>query len=184
MGSINEPIIFSAEITPHRSLNGAGFLAAMLVFTAASLGLVVMFVTAGAWPVAGFLGLDVALVYFAFKVSFQQAEAQEFVRVTPSLISVRRISHKGEVTDFALNPLWVRLYRDIDPDYGMRRLVLTSRGRSITIAEHLSPAERESFANALSAAIAEAKRGLTVTRFDSSDGSPLGNRVDGPRRPA
>jgi uncharacterized membrane protein len=181
--SVNEPTIFSAEITPHRSLNGAGFLAAMLVFTAASLALVVMFVTAGAWPVAGFLGLDVALVYFAFKVNFRRADAQELVRVTASTLSVRRISHKGEVAEFTLNPLWVRLHRDIDPDYGMQRLILVSRGKSLTVAEHLSPPERESFANALSAAIAEARRGLTVTRFDD-DGEPPGNRVDGPRRPA
>ncbi|MEZ5787760.1 MAG: DUF2244 domain-containing protein [Xanthobacteraceae bacterium] len=183
MRSVNEPTIFSAEITPHRSLNGAGFLAAMLVFTAASLALVVVFVTAGAWPVAGFLGLDIALVYFAFKVNFRRAAAQEFVHVTPSALNVRRISHKGEVAEFSLNPLWVRLHREVDPDYGMRRLVLVSRGKHLTIAEHLSPPERESFANALAAAIGEAKRGLTVTRFDEDD-EPPGNRVDGPRRPA
>jgi uncharacterized membrane protein len=181
--SLNEPTIFSAEITPHRSLNGVGFLAAMLVFTAASLALVVIFLTAGAWPVAGFLGLDVALVYFAFKVNFRRAAAQEFVRVTPSTLSVRRISHKGEVTEFTLNPLWVRIHRDVDPDYGMRRLILASRGKYLTIAEDLSPAERESFANALAAAIGAARRGLTVTRFDD-DGEAPGNRVDGPRRPA
>lgn len=183
MRSANEPTIFSAEITPHRSLNGAGFLAAMLVFTAASLALVVVFVTAGAWPVAGFLGLDIALVYFAFKVNFRRAAAQEFVRVTPSALNVRRISHKGEVAEFTLNPVWVKLHREVDPDYGMRRLVLVSRGKHLTIAEYLSPPERESFANALAAAIGEAKRGLTVTRFDEDD-EPPGNRVDGPRRPA
>lgn len=183
MRSVDEPTIFSAEITPHRSLSGAGFLAAMLVFTAASLALVVMFLTAGAWPVAGFLGLDVALVYFAFKVNFRRAEAQEFVRVTPSTLSVRRISHKGEVAEYTLNPLWVRLHRDTDPEYGMRRLVLVSRGKHLTIAEDLSPLEREAFANALAAAIGEARRGLTVTRFDD-DGEAPGNRVDGPRRPA
>lgn len=183
MHSFSEPTIFSAEITPHRSLNGAGFLAAMLVFTAASLALVVMFVTAGAWPVAGFIGLDVALVYFAFKVNFRRAEAQEFVRVTPSTLSVRRISHKGEVAEFILNPLWVKIHREIDPDYGMQRLTLVSRGKRLIIAEHLSPPERESFANALALAIGEAKRGLTVTRFDDED-EPPGNRVDRPRRPA
>jgi uncharacterized membrane protein len=181
--SVNEPTIFSAEITPHRSLNGAGFFAAMLVFTAASLALVVVFITAGAWPVAGFLGLDIALVYFAFKVNFRRAAAQEFVRVTPSALNLRRISHKGEVAEFTLNPVWVKLHREVDPDYGMRRLVLVSRGKHLTIAEHLSPPERESFANALAAAIGEAKRGLTVTRFDEGD-EPPGNRVDGPRRPA
>lgn len=183
MHSVNEPTIFSAAITPHRSLGAAGFVAAMVVFTAASLALVVIFLTAGAWPVAGFLGLDIALVYFAFKVNFRRAAAQELVHVTPSALSVRQVSHKGEVAEFTFNPLWVRLHRDVDPDFGTRRLVLVSGGRQLPIADELSPPEREAFADALARAIGEAKRGLTVTRFDD-DEEPPGNRVDRPRRPA
>jgi uncharacterized membrane protein len=161
---IDEPTLFAANLTPHRSLGGVGFLAAMLAFGIASLVLGIVFLSAGAWPVAGFLGLDVLLVYIAFCVNFRSAAACEHVLVTPSMLNVRRISHKGEVAEFTLNPLWVRLHREADPDYGTQRLLLVSQGCSLPIAQCLSPAERDSFADALSAAIGVARRGPSRCR--------------------
>ena len=38
----------------------------------------------GAWPVIGFLGLDVLLVYWAFRANYRAAAAYEEVTVTPS----------------------------------------------------------------------------------------------------
>ena len=58
------------------------------------------------------------------------------------------------------NPLWTRLDRQVDADFGMQRLALTSRGEKVVIARDLSPDERENFADALGAALAEVKRGL------------------------
>src|SRR5262249_29210428 len=57
-----EPAIFSAVLTPHRSLSRKGFLALMLVAGGASLALGTTFLLAGAWPVVGFCGLDVLLL--------------------------------------------------------------------------------------------------------------------------
>lgn len=165
MYSTHEPTLFAADVTPHRSLDGAGFLAVMLLLGGASLVLGLIFLLSGAWPIVGFLGLVVALVYVAFSVNFRRAAACEQVWVTPSTLNVRRISHKGELAEFTLNPLWVRLHREVDPDYGTRGLVLVSRGKSHPIAQCLSPDEKDSFADALSAAIGEAKRGPTRTIF-------------------
>ena len=173
--SAYEPTLFAADVTPHRSLDGFGFLAFMLILGGASLVLAVIFLAAGAWPIVAFLGLDVVLVYFAFQVNFRRAAAREQVLVTPSTLSVRRISHKGTFAEFTLNPLWVRLHREVDPDFGTQRLVLVSHGRRHPIAQDLSPAEKDSFAAALSFALGEARRGPTRTRFDE----PPGNRVDG-----
>lgn len=165
MYSAQEPTIFAADVTPHRSLDGAGFLAVMLVLGGASLVLGLIFILSGAWPIIGFLGLVVVLVYVAFAVNFRRAAACEQVWVTPSTLNVRRISHTGELAEFTLNPLWVRLRREVDPDFGTRRLILVSRGKSHPIAHYLSPEEKDSFADALSAAIGEAKRGPTRTTF-------------------
>ena len=161
----DESTIFAADVTPHRSLDGAGFLAVMLVLGGASLVLGLIFILSGAWPIVGFLGLVVLLVYVAFAVNFRRAAACEQVWVTPSTLNVRRISHKGELAEFTLNPLWVRLHREVDPDFGTRRLILVSRGKSHPIAQFLSPEEKDSFADALSAAIGEAKRGPTRATF-------------------
>ena len=165
MYSAHEPTIFAADVTPHRSLDGAGFLAVMAVFGGASLVLGLIFIFSGAWPIVGFLGLVVVLVYAAFAVNFRRAAACEQVWVTPSTLNVRHISHKGELAEFTLDPLCVKLHREVDPDYGTRRLVLVSREKSHPIAHYLSPDEKDSFADALAAAIGEAKRGPARTPF-------------------
>lgn len=165
MRHFDEPPLFAAEVTPHRSLGGKGFLAVMLTFGGASAALGLFFALSGAWPIAGFLGLDVALVYCALQVNFRRAAAREHVLVTHSALNVRRVSHRGEQAEVTLNPLWVKLHREVDPDYGTQRLLLVSRGQSVPVAQCLSPHEKDSFADALSAAIGEAKRGPTRTAF-------------------
>ncbi|MFY9735755.1 MAG: DUF2244 domain-containing protein, partial [Rhodoplanes sp.] len=68
MYGAREPTLFAADVTPHRSLDGAGFLAVMFVLGGASFVLGLIFLLSGAWPIVGFLGLVVALVYVAFSV--------------------------------------------------------------------------------------------------------------------
>src|SRR5262245_8274810 len=161
-----EPTIFSAVLTPHRSLSRKGFLALMLVAGGASLVMGTTFLLAGAWPVFGFCGLDVLLLYLAFKVSYRRAKAYEQVTVTPSELTVRQVSHRGRISEWTLNPLWVRIDRVVHAEFGIERLFLVSHGRRLAIAGCLGPQEKESFALALSAALGEAKRGPTRTVFD------------------
>jgi uncharacterized membrane protein len=117
----------------------------------------------GAWPVFGFFGLDVALVYFAFRANFRAARAYEEVTVTPSELTVRKVSQRGAVRVWTLNPVWVRLDRIVHEEFGIERLFLVSRGRRLSIANFLGPDEKKSFASALSAALGEARRGPTRT---------------------
>ena len=120
-----------------------------------------MFYLVGAWPVAGFLGLDVVLIYWAFRANYRAAAAYEEVTVTPSELRVKKVSHSGKVAEWSLNPVWVRLERETHEEFGLMRLFLVSRGRKLAVAGFLGPAEKESFAEALAAAIGEAKRGPT-----------------------
>ena len=156
-----EPTLFSAIITPHRSLSGTGFLLVMtLVGTLSFIGGMFFFLL-GAWPVIGFMGLDVLLVYWAFRANYRAAAAFEEVTVTPSELRLRRVSHRGKVAEWKLNPVWTQLDRETHEDFGLLKLFLVSRGRRLAIAAFLSPKEKESFAAALSAALGEAKRGPT-----------------------
>jgi len=159
--ALAEPQIFSAIITPHRSLTARGFLILMLCLGALSFVSGVIFVSIGAWPVFGFFGLDVLLVYVAFRANFRAARAYEEVTVTPSELTVRRVSHRGGVREYTLNPLWVRLERIVHEEFGIERLFLVSHGRRLAIAGFLGPDEKASFARALAAALGEAKRGPT-----------------------
>jgi uncharacterized membrane protein len=158
-----EPTLFSALLTPHRSLSGTGFLVVMGVLAGVSFAGGVLFLILGAWPVMPFLGLDVALVYWAFRANYRAAAAYEEVTVTPSELHVKRVSARGKVAEWSLNPVWVRLERETHEEFGLLRLFLVSRGSKLAIAGFLGPNEKESFATALSAAIGEAKRGPTRT---------------------
>ena len=161
--AFDEPTLFSAILTPYRSLGGTGFLAVMLLIGGLSFAAGLVFFIAGAWPVVGFLGLDVLLVYWAFRVSYRAADAYEQVTMTPSALTMRKVSHRGEVAEWTLNPVWVRLQREAHEEFGIERLFLVSHGRRLPVAAFLGPKEKASFATALSAALGEARRGPTRT---------------------
>jgi uncharacterized membrane protein len=152
-----EPALFSAVITPHRSLGTTGFLILMFAISG------MVFLLMGAWPVFGFLGLDVLLVYVAFRANYRAARAYEEVVVTSSELTLRKVNPGGRVRQWTLNPLWVRLERIVHDEFGIERLFLVSRGRRLSIAACLSPDEKADFAKALSSALGEAKRGPTRT---------------------
>ena len=157
----SEPELFSALLTPHRSLNRTGFLVLMTIVSVVSFAAGFAFWLMGAWPVFGFFGLDVLLIYWAFRVNFRRAKATEEILVTPSELRVRRVSHRGHVVEWVLNPLWVQLDQKTDAEFGIEKLYLVSRGRRISIASFLGPDEKASFAKALLAALQAAKRGPT-----------------------
>ncbi len=161
-----EPKIFSATITPHRSLTLRGFRILMLCLGALSIASGVLFVSIGAWPVFGFFGLDVLFLYVAFRANFRAARAYEEVTITQSELTVRKVSHRGGVREWTLNPVWVRLERIVHAEFGIERLFLVSHGRRLLIAAALGPDEKASFARALSTALGEAKRGRTRTVFE------------------
>ena len=79
-----EPTLFSAIITPHRSLTATGFMVVMGLVGVISFAGGLFFFILGAWPVVGFLGLDVLLIYWAFQANYRSAAAFEQVTVTPT----------------------------------------------------------------------------------------------------
>ena len=153
--------MFSALLTPHRSLGSVGFVVLMAVIAVVSFAGGVVFYIVGAWPVGFFFGLDAVLIYWAFRVNYRAADAYEEVTVTPSELRVKKVTHQGKVSEWSLNPLWTRLERETHEDFGLMRLFLVSRGEALAVGRFLGPTEKESFAAALSAAIGEAKRGPT-----------------------
>jgi uncharacterized membrane protein len=161
--ALADPEIFSAVITPHRSLGPTGFLIFILCVAGLSFVSGMIFVLLGAWPIFGFFGLDALLIYWAFRANYRAARAYEVVTVTASELTVRQVSHRGRVREWTLNPLWVRLDRIVHQEFGIERLFLVSHGRRLPIAAFLGPHEKESFAYALSSALGEAKRGPTRT---------------------
>jgi uncharacterized membrane protein len=158
---LDQPTLFSARVTPHRSLNRTGFLVLMTFVGAVSFVAGIAFCMMGAWPVLGFFGLDLLVIYWAFRINFRSAEATEDIVLTPTELRVRRVSHRGQVMEWTLNPLWVQLEQTGDPEFGIERLYLVSRGRRVSVGYFLGPDEKASFYKALLAALQTAKRGIT-----------------------
>ena len=157
----NSQVLFSALLTPHRALSQTGFFILMGFLTLVSFVAGVAFWMMGAWPVFGFFGLDVLLVYWAFKINFRHARATEEITITPSELRVRRVSHRGHVSEWVLNPLWVQIDKKTHEEFGIERIYLVSKGRRLSVANFLGADEKSSFIKALSAGLAAAKRGPT-----------------------
>jgi uncharacterized membrane protein len=158
---VAEPKLFSALLMPHRSLNRTRFLVLMTFVSVISCAAGGVFWWIGAWPVFGFFGLDVVVIYWAFRINFSRAAAREEITVTVSELRVRRVSHRGHVVEWVLNPLWVRFEQQSDAEFGIEHLYLVSRGRRVSVGNFLGPEEKASFARALITALNAAKRGPT-----------------------
>lgn len=153
----DEPPLFEALLTPHRSLGPRGFLLVMALLGAISFVGGLVFFLAGAWPVVGFLGLDVLLVWLAFRLNYRHARQYERVSLTRSSLQVERVTHYGERRAWSLEPTWLRVEIEEPPEPDSP-LTLSARGRSLSIGSFLSAEERLELARALRRALAEARR--------------------------
>ncbi len=144
--------LFAAILRPNRSLSKVGFIVVMGLLGAVSFTAGILWVINGAWPVMGFLGLDVLLVYVAFRLSYRSGRMCEILRLTDGELSVRRVSPRGQVQTWLFQPFWVRLALEDRPGLASR-LTLSSHGRSIEIGAFLSEGERLELGDALSDAL-------------------------------
>ena len=147
---------FRAVLHPHRSLSPRGFLILMCAIGGASFVTGVAFLLIGAWPVMGFFGLDVLLIWVAFKLNYRSGRAYEIVELTPKLLSVTKVAPNGRQQRFDFNPYWVRVRLSERPD-GRTDLRLASRGEEFQFWRLLNDEERRDFALALQGALAAAR---------------------------
>jgi uncharacterized membrane protein len=149
-----EPRVFlDAELQPYRSLPPSGFAILMAVLGGLSILAGVSCVLLGAWPVFGFFGLDVLLVYVAFRVSYRGARLREIVRLTERSLTVERVSPKGARRGWQFEPYWLRVIFEDRDEPGP--VMLASHGRILTVGSFLAPEQRRSLAASLHAALAD-----------------------------
>ncbi len=161
-----ETTIFDARIAPYRSLSPAGFRKLLLCVALGGAFFSLPFYLVGAWPVVGFVGLDVALVYFAFRANYRAARAYERIRLTYLEFLLQRVSARGRQREWRFNPMWVKLEREDHEEFGLLGLTLISRGRRWAIGDFLGAEQRNDFALRLARALGEAKRGPQIKLDD------------------
>lgn len=161
LGVMNEPVssddprnrvYFDAELRPHRSLGPSGFVIVMAVATGFGFVIGVSFMMIGAWPVFGFCGLEILLLYIAFRMNYRAGLRRERILLTGRGLKIRYQAPNGRINDWEMEPSWLRISVE-NPRQGAGRITLSSRGRQTSVGDFLTPAERTDLAEALEDAI-------------------------------
>lgn len=140
-----------ALLTPHRSLSARAFLLVICVFSGMNVAVAAFWALQGAWPVLGFLVLDVALLTLAFRMNFRDGRMFERVRIDADLVQVTRQPVRGRPSHWIVNPSWARV--EDRPD----AVRIAAGDRAVHVGAFLSPPERGDLADALRAALARAR---------------------------
>jgi uncharacterized membrane protein len=151
-----EPVLLDETLRPSPPMSPRALLVILAVVTALNVAFALNLVLRGAWPIAPFMGLDVAGLAWAFRASSLAARRSERVTLTPSRLCIEQRSAKGAATQAEFNPYWVRVDLQWPTEFS-NRLLLRSHGRELQLGAFLAPSVRESFANVLKSALFAAK---------------------------
>lgn len=152
----NDPVFLDAVLRPNPPMRPGVLLVVLAIVAVMNVGFGALFVLRGAWPVTPFMGLDVALLGWAFHASRVAARAYEHVVLTTSELCVAHQPARGALRETVLNPYWVSVQLE-QPEDMPRKLTLRSHGKSLQIGIFLGPRERRSFADALKSALGAAR---------------------------
>jgi uncharacterized membrane protein len=150
-------VYLDAVVEPPSSLSQRGFDRVMLAFGGASLLMGCAFIAIHAYPVAGFMGLEVLLLWSLLRRNMGARGARTYLRVTAETVDVRKVDARGRERLARLPAPFARVEFDrLVPGPGALRL--SHSGRRYAIGEHLTQRERESLARRLDQALAAARR--------------------------
>ena len=146
--NLQEPILFRTELRPYRSATPRQIRTVALLVVGVWTAVGLVFVLIGAWPVFGFMGAEVVLLYGALRLNLQMGRAVETIHLTERALIVNRVNHWGQRSTWSLPPYWLQVVFD-DPPTGHSRLQLRTQGRALTVGAFLPPGERVKLANTL-----------------------------------
>ncbi len=168
-------LFFERVLAPHRSLPPRGFHLLMLILGLISMAVGIGFVSIGAWPVCGFFGLDVALVYVAFRLSYRSARRSEIVRLAADAFTVERVGVRGSRRLWRFQPFWLRVILEERPDES-NRLFVASHGHSLAIGDFLPPAARRELAATIREALRRWRDSFTPAATPAATPAPAPDR--------
>ena len=149
--------LFAATLTPHRSLSPRGKRVVIGLIAALALVPGIVFYVAGAWPVVGFMGLDVVAIWVALTVSMRGGKAYEVVTLWPGTLELKKVDAKGTEDVQTFSPCVVRFVIDRDFNERVKGLWLKERDERTALGAFLSPEEKLSFSKAFGTALRKAR---------------------------
>lgn len=123
------------------------------IFAAASTAPLVMTWRFGAWPVAIFFALDMALIAGAFRLAFRRARYQERLRIGADGAHLVKTAPSGKRAVWSFPTHQIRIHHDPGA-HANAQLGLVHQGRCVRFAACLTPEERASLAEAARRAVA------------------------------
>jgi uncharacterized membrane protein len=134
------------ELAPNCSLTlrAAAIFFGTIAFT--TLGIALLFVFQGYWPVLPFAGLELLVLGWALAASLRRRHWRERILVSEDVIAIET-SMRGELTRVVFSRHWARI-RLRAPFYAMHpsRLVIESHGRLVEVGGFLNEEERRRLA--------------------------------------
>ena len=149
-------------IWPHRSLSPKGFGIFMVVLAGFLFLIGLGFFLAGAWPVIGFLGLELLVVWGAFKLNYRAARHRETIHTTTEELMVESQTPAGKRAQKSFPIGWLRV--SLSPPESplmksrdQQKIILSSHGERAEVGKYLHPAEKAGLSRELSAMIDRAR---------------------------
>ncbi|MBX5470829.1 MAG: DUF2244 domain-containing protein [Acetobacteraceae bacterium] len=152
MNSQQEATVFEAMIVPHRSLSRQGRRLLIAVICLGGLMNAGLALAVGAWPAAGFYGLEIGLAVLLFALNMRAARASELVLLTESRLRIVRSDAYGRRMEREWEPSWLRVHLQERPGR-VPQLLLRLRGMEEEIGASLGEAEKRELAAALQEAL-------------------------------
>lgn len=145
-------LLFQAHLKPHRSLSRRAFRRIMLAVTVFSLTVSAVTFYAGAWPIFGFMGLDIVLVYVALEISYRRGRVSELLELDEHMLTVERTDPRGARRSWRLQPAWLRVEL-AEPILPQTPVVLRTHGEALPVGIFLHPEQRREIAHDLRLAL-------------------------------
>jgi len=129
----------------NNSLSSSGRLLVFGFILTVSLGIAVAFALVfGAWPIMTFAGIEMAVLYLAFRYVDRHAADYERITIRGDRVSVE-VREGSDVTRIELNRSWAQVVWESQS----ARLALRSHGRELEVGRHLCEEQRSSVAREL-----------------------------------
>jgi uncharacterized membrane protein len=152
IAAMSETVLLDTVLRPAPPLPPRALLLILAAVTSINVAFSLYFISRGAWPVMPFLGIDVALLAWAFRASLRAARHEEHVRLTRKVLQIVKRPPDRKPSETVLNPYWVRVQLE-EPAGRSSQLTLWSHGKGVRIGTFLPPMERASFAERLESAL-------------------------------
>lgn len=152
----------SLTIWPYRSLSRKGFVLVMLALGVLAFTIGLGFFLMGAWPVVGFMGLEILVVWLAFKMNYRAAKRRQHLTATARELTIENVSPAGERESTSLPTSWVQVEMTPreEPELKSRerqKVVVRSHGKTAEIGAFLHPAETPKLAREVRRMVDRAK---------------------------